>query len=129
MEDNEMTKEDFLTAIDSMTVLELHELVEALKDKYGVTAAAPMMMGGFMPGAAAAPAEEEKSTYDVLLTSVGDAKLEVIKAVREILGVGLKEAKELVDKCPCTLKEGVQPDDAEKMKNTLEGAGAIIDLK
>jgi large subunit ribosomal protein L7/L12 len=124
-----MTKEEFLTAIDQLTVLELHELVEALKDKYGVTAAAPMMMGGFMPGAAAAPAEEEKSTYDILLTAVGDAKLEVIKAVREVLGIGLKEAKELVDKCPTTLKDGVQPDEAEKIKNTLEGTGATVELK
>ncbi len=126
-----MTKEEFLTAIDQLTVLELHELVEALKEKYGVTAAAPMMMGGFMPGAGAGgpAAEEEKSTYDVLLTAVGDAKLEVIKAVREVLGIGLKEAKEMVDKCPATLKEGVQPDEAEKIKNTLEGTGATIELK
>jgi large subunit ribosomal protein L7/L12 len=124
-----MTKEEFLTAIDQLTVLELHELVEALKDKYGVTAAAPMMMGGFMPGPAGAPAEEEKSTYDVLLTAVGDAKLEVIKAVREVLGIGLKEAKELVDKCPTTLKEGVQPDEAEKIQNTLQGTGATVELK
>jgi large subunit ribosomal protein L7/L12 len=114
-----------------MTALELSELKKALEDKFGVTAAAPM--GGMMmmaPGAgAAAPAEEEKTEFDAILTSSGDAKLNVIKAVREITGLGLKEAKDLVDSAPKPIKQAVSKDEAEKIKKQVEEAGGKVDIK
>ncbi len=126
-----MTKEDIIKAIEEMTVLELAELVEALEEKFGVSAAAPVAVAA-MPGAAVAAggvAEDEKSEFDVVLANVGDKKINVIKVVRELTGLGLKEAKELVDGAPSTVKEGVSKEEAEEMKAKLEEAGATVELK
>jgi large subunit ribosomal protein L7/L12 len=115
-----------------MTVMELVELKKALEEKFGVTAAAPMMMGAMpmMAGGAAAPAAvEEKTEFDVILQSVGEKKIQVIKVVRELTGLGLKEAKDLVDGAPKTVKEGVSKDEAEKVKAKLEEQGATIQVK
>ena len=119
-----------IDAIEKMTVMELVELKKALEDKFGVTAAAPMMMGA-MPAmaGAAAPAAEEKTEFDVIIQSAGEKKIQVIKVVRELTGLGLKEAKDLVDGAPKTLKEGVSKDEAEKLKAKLEEQGAIIEVK
>ena len=122
-----MTREEMISAIESMTVLELNELVKALEEKFGVSAAAPVAVA-----AAAAPAAEaaaEKTEFDVVLASFGDEKIKVIKAVREITGLGLKEAKEIVDGAPKTLKEGVSKDEAEELKKKLEEVGAKVELK
>jgi len=120
-----------ISEIEKMSVLDLAELVEILEDKFGVSAAAPMMMAG--PAAAGADAAdagaEEKSAYNVELVSAGDAKINVIKAVKEITGVGLKEAKDLVDGAPKAIKENVPKADAEEMKKKLEEAGATVELK
>ena len=119
--------------ISNMTAIELSELKKALEDKFGVTAAAPMMGMAMMPaaggGAAAAPVEEEKTEFDVILTAAGDAKLNVIKTVREITGLGLKEAKDLVDAAPKPVKQGVSRDDADKIKAQLTDAGASVEIK
>ncbi|NLM98157.1 MAG: 50S ribosomal protein L7/L12 [Halanaerobiaceae bacterium] len=124
-----MTKEDIIKAIEEMTVLELSELVKELEEKFGVSAAAPVAVAA-MPGAVAAGVqEEEKSEYDVLLAGVGDKKINVIKVVRELTGLGLKEAKELVDGAPGVVKEGVSKEEAEEMKAKLEEAGATVELK
>jgi large subunit ribosomal protein L7/L12 len=118
-----------------MTAVELSELKKALEDKFGVTAAAPMagfnpaMFAGAGGGAAAAPAEEEKTEFDVVLTAAGDSKLNVIKVVREITGLGLKEAKDLVDGAPKAIKEGTSKDDADKIKAQIEEAGGKVELK
>lgn len=119
-----------IEAIEKMTVMELVELKKALEDKFGVTAAAPMMMGAMpaMPGAAAA-AVEEKTEFDVILTAAGTNKIQVIKVVRELTGLGLKEAKDLVDGAPKPVKEGVQKDEAQKIKAKLEEQGASVDVK
>lgn len=122
-----MTREEMISAIESMTVLELNELVKALEEKFGVSAAAPVAVA-----AAAAPAAEaaaEKTEFDVVLASFGDEKIKVIKAVREITGQGLKEAKETVEGAPSTIQEGVAKDKAEEIKKTLEEAGAAVTLK
>lgn len=126
-----MTKEEILEAIDTMTVMELHELVEALKEKYNVTAAAPMMAMGAMPAAAADAGEaaQEKSTYDVIITEAGQQKIQVIKALKEVIGVGLKEAKELVDAAPKAVKENCTEEEANKIKEALEAVGATVELK
>lgn len=126
-----MTKEEILEAIDTMTVMELHELVEALKEKYSVTAAAPMMAMGAMPAAAtdAGEAAQEKSTYDVIITEAGQQKIQVIKALKEVIGVGLKEAKELVDAAPKAVKENCTEEEANKIKEALEAVGATVELK
>jgi large subunit ribosomal protein L7/L12 len=119
-----------LDLIGNMTVLELSELKTKFEDKFGVTAAAPMMampMGGGGGGAAAAA--EEKTEFNVVLASSGDQKIQVIKVVRELTGLGLKEAKDLVDGAPKTLKEGVSKDDAAKMKAALEEQGATVEIK
>ncbi|MEY2713102.1 MAG: hypothetical protein RL005_1324 [Planctomycetota bacterium] len=119
-----------LDLIGNMTVLELSELKTKFEDKFGVTAAAPMMampMGGGGGGAAAAA--EEKTEFNVVLASSGDKKIQVIKVVRELTGLGLKEAKDLVDGAPKTLKEGVSKDDAAKMKAALEEQGATVEIK
>ena len=124
-----MTREDIIKAIEEMSVLELSELVKELEDKFGVSAAAPAMM---MPMGAAAPAaavEEEKTEFDVVLVEHGANKIGVIKVVREITGLGLKEAKELVDGAPKTVKEGVAKEEAEEMKKKIEEAGAVVELK
>lgn len=125
-----MTKEDIIKAIEEMTVLELAELVEALEEKFGVSAAAPVAVAA-MPGAVAAggAAEEEKTEFDVFLASVGDKKINVIKVVRELTGLGLKEAKELVDGAPANIKEGASKEEAEEMKAKLEEEGATVELK
>ncbi len=126
-----MEAQEFIQQIDSMTVLELNELVKALEDHYGVSAAAaamPMAAAGAGGGAAAA-AEEEKTEFDVVLTAVGDKKINVIKAVREVTSLGLKEAKELVESAPAPVKEGVSKDEAEEIKKKFEEAGAQVELK
>ncbi|CEN21256.1 50S ribosomal protein L7/L12 [Paraclostridium sordellii] len=120
-----MTIEQILEAIENMKVLELNELVKAAEEKFGVSASAPVMMAGAVAGGAA----EEKTEFDVVLTSAGSSKVGVIKAVREITGLGLKEAKELVDNAPKTLKEGVSKDEADQMKEKLETAGASVEVK
>ena len=124
-----MTREDIIKAIEEMSVLELSELVKELEDKFGVSAAAPAMM---MPMGAAAPAaavEEEKTEFDVVLIEHGANKIGVIKVVREITGLGLKEAKELVDGAPKTVKEQASKDESEEIKKKLEEAGAKVELK
>jgi large subunit ribosomal protein L7/L12 len=119
--------EELLETIGNMTVLELSEFVEAFKDKFNVTAmAAPVAAAG---AAAAAPAAEEKDEFEVVLTGAGDKKIQVIKAVREITGLGLKEAKEAVDGAPTTLKEGATKEEAEQIKAKIEEAGGAVDLK
>jgi len=127
-----MTHEELIKAIEEMTVLELSQLVKELEEKFGVSAAAPAMMmpmAGAMAGGAAAPAEEEKTEFDVVLTDHGANKIGVIKVVREITGLGLKEAKDLVDGAPKTVKDQIAKDEAEEMKKKLEEAGAKVELK
>lgn len=120
--------EKLVAEIEKMSVLDLSELVKVLEEKFGVSAAAPMMMGA-MPAAGAAEAVEEKSEFDVELTSAGAQKINVIKAVREITGQGLKEAKDLVDAAPKVIKEKVAKAQAEEIKKKLEEAGATVALK
>ena len=116
--------------ISALTLGEASELKKALEEKFGVTAAAPMMMGGMMPAAGGgAPAVEEKTEFDVVLTDGGASKINVIKAVREATGLGLKEAKDLVDGAPKTVKEAAPKADAEALKKKLEEAGAKVELK
>ena len=126
-----MNREDMIKAIEEMTVLELSELVKALEDKFGVSAAAPAMaMPMMMPGmGAAAAAEEEKTEFDVIYKAPGANKINVIKVVREITGLGLKEAKELVDNPPKPIKEGVAKEEAEELKKKLLEAGAEVEVK
>jgi large subunit ribosomal protein L7/L12 len=114
--------------IKTLTILELADLVKAVEEEFGVSAAAPVGVVA-VAGAAAAPAAEEKTEFDVILTGFGDKKLNVIKAVREITGLGLKEAKDMVEGCPKAVKEGVSKDDAEKIKADLEAAGATVEIK
>jgi large subunit ribosomal protein L7/L12 len=127
----EKTVNQIIEAIEKMTVMELVELKKALEEKFGVTAAAPMMMGAMpaMPGAAAAPAAEEKTEFDVILATFGTNKIQVIKVVRELTGLGLKEAKDLVDGAPKPVKEGVSKDEAQKIKARLEEQGATVEVK
>ena len=125
-----MTREELIKAIEEMSVLELAELVKELEEKFGVSAAAPAMtMAAPAAGAAAPAAEEEKTEFDVVLKDHGANKIGVIKVVREITGLGLKEAKELVDGAPKTVKEGVAKEEAEEMKKKIEEAGAVVELK
>jgi large subunit ribosomal protein L7/L12 len=124
-EETKMTREQILDAIKEMTVLELNDLVKAIEEEFGVTAAAPVAVAG----AAAAGGAEEQSEFDVMLTSAGGSKINVIKAVREITGLGLKDAKALVDGAPAAIKEGVAKEEAEEMKSKLEEAGASVELK
>ena len=121
-----MTREDIIQAIKEMSVLELNELVKACEEEFGVSAAAAVVAGGAVAGGAAA---EEKSEFDVVLASAGDNKIKVIKVVREITGLGLKEAKALVDGAPGILKEGVAKEEAEALKAQLEEVGASVTLK
>ena len=116
----------FVEEIKSMTVLELNELVKAIEEEFGVSAAAPVMVAG---DGAAAPAAEEKTEFDVVLKSAGANKINVIKVVKEATGLGLKEAKAMVDEAPKTIKEGVSKDDAEALKTKLTEAGAEVELK
>ncbi|MGC8628034.1 MAG: 50S ribosomal protein L7/L12 [Acidimicrobiales bacterium] len=127
-----LTKDDILEAIAGMTVLELSELLKAFEERFGVTAAAPVAVAAAAaPGAAApeAAAEEEKDEFDVVLTAAGDKKIQVIKEVRTLTSLGLKEAKDLVDGAPKTVLEKVSKEDAEKAKAQLEAAGASVELK
>jgi len=122
--------EELVEKIEKLTLLEASELKKALEDKFGVTAAAPMMMAGAMPGAAAAaPVVEEKTEFNVVLKETGAQKINVIKVVRAATGLGLKEAKDLVDGAPKPVKEGVNKEEAEKLKKELEEAGATVELK
>lgn len=122
------TKEEIMQAIESMTVLELSELVKALEEKFGVSAAAPVAVAA-APAAGAAAAVEEKTEFDVILANAGAGKINVIKVVREITGLGLKEAKELVDGAPKAVKEKVSKADADAIKAKLEEAGATVEVK
>jgi large subunit ribosomal protein L7/L12 len=126
-----LSKDDLIEAIKGMTVLELSELVKALEEEFGVSAAAPMAVAA-APAAGGAPeaaAEEEKTSFDVILSGAGDKKIQVIKVVRSLTGLGLKEAKALVDEAPKPVKEGVNKDEAEDVKKQLEEAGAAVELK
>lgn len=120
-----MTIEQILEAIENMKVLELNELVKAAEEKFGVSASAPVMVAGAAGGAAA----EEKSEFDVILTAVGSSKVGVIKAVREITGLGLKDAKAVVDGAPKAVKEGASKEESEQIKEKLEAAGAKVEVK
>ena len=121
-----MDKNQIIEAIKGMSVLELNELVKAVEEEFGVSAAAPVAVAG---GAAPAEAAAEKTEFDVVLAAAGSEKIKVIKVVRELTGLGLKEAKELVDGAPKTLKEGVSKDDAEAMKAKLTEVGATVEVK
>ena len=121
-----MTREDIIQAIKEMSVLDLNELVKACEEEFGVSAAAAVVAGGAVAGGAAG---EEKTEFNVVLANAGDNKIKVIKAVREITGLGLKEAKEIVDGAPKTLKEGVSKDEAEDMKAKLAEVGATVEVK
>ncbi len=128
----EITKEDVIKFIENMTVLELAEFVKELEERFGVTAAAPVAAVAAAPGAAAggeAPAAEEKSEFDVILSEVGPQKIQVIKVVRQITGLGLKEAKELVESAPKPVKEKVSKEEAEAIKKQLEEVGAKVEIK
>ena len=122
-----MNKEELISAIEEMSVLELSELVEELEEKFGVSAAAPVAVAG--GAGAAGGAEEEQTEFDVFLADIGGKKIKVIKAVRELTGLGLKEAKAVVDDAPGNVKEGLSKEDAEEMKEKLEEAGATVELK
>jgi len=123
-----LSQEDILNAIAEMSVMDVVELVAAMEEKFGVSAAAAVAVAGPAAGADA-PAAEEKTEFDVVLTGIGEKKVNVIKAVREITGLGLKEAKGLVDGAPSSIKEGVSKDDAEEAQKKLEEAGASVELK
>jgi len=124
-----ITKDELISAIETMTVLELSELVTALEDKFGVSAAAPVAVAAGPVAGGEAAAEEEQTEFNVVLQSAGEKKIQVIKAVREATGLGLKEAKALVDGAPGNVKEGVSKDEAEGLKAKLEEAGATVELK
>ena len=127
-----MNREELLSAIESMTVLELAELVKAMEEKFGVSAAAPVAVSAAPGAAGAAPAaaEEEKTEFDVILTDAGAEKIKVIKIVREVVaGLGLKEAKDLVEAAPKPIKEGVSKDEAEKIKEKMAEVGAVVEIK
>jgi len=126
----DITKEDVIEFIANMSVLELSELVKEMEEKFGVSAAAPVAMMAAAPAGEAGGAQaEEKTEYDVILTAFGDKKIQVIKEVRAITGLGLKDAKTLVDNVPKPVKEGIAKEDAEKIKAQLEEAGAQVELK
>jgi large subunit ribosomal protein L7/L12 len=123
-----VSKEEILNAIGSMSLIDVTDLVKMMEDKFGVSAAAPVAMAAGPAAAAAAPAEE-KTEFTVVLKSAGEKKVEVIKAVRAITGLGLKEAKDLVESAPATVKEAVSKDDSAKFKKELEAAGAAVEIK
>lgn len=124
-----MTKEQIIEAIKEMSVLELNDLVKACEEEFGVSAAAPVAVAAAPGAAAGGAAEEEQTEFDVILASFGDAKIKVIKAVREITGLGLKEAKDLVDGAPKPVKEAVTKEEAEEIKTKLEEVGASVEVK
>lgn len=123
-----MSIDEILEAVEGLTVLELNELVEKAEEKFGVSAAAPVAAAGAAPAAGGAAAEE-KSEFDVILASAGDAKMKVIKAVKDLTGLGLKDAKAIVDEAPKAIKEGASKEEAEELKAKLEEVGATIELK
>jgi len=126
----QVTIDDVLESIDAWTVLDLNKLVKGIEEKYGVSAAAPAMMAVGAPGAGAAPAAvEEKTEFTVVLAGIGEKKIQVIKEVRAITGLGLKEAKDLVDGAPKPVKEGISKSEADEIKKKLEEAGATVELK
>jgi len=122
-----LSNEEFIAAVEEMNVLELNELVKALQERFGVSAMA--LAAPAAAGAAPAEAEEEKTQFDVILTGFGDKKIQVIKAVRELTSLGLKEAKELVEGVPKSVKEGASKEEAEAAKKVLEGAGGAVEVK
>jgi large subunit ribosomal protein L7/L12 len=126
-----ITKNEVLEWIDQATMLDISDLVKSLEDKYGISAAAamPMAIAGAGAGGEAAPAEEEKTEFDVILTAVGEKKINVIKAVREVTSLGLKEAKDLVEAAPKPIKEAVNKQEAEDIKKKFEDVGATIEIK
>ena len=121
-----VAKEDVVSFIDNMTVLEMSEFVKELEEKYGVTAAAPTVAVAAAPGAVAA---EEKTEFDIVLAAVGDKKIQVIKEVRAITGLGLKDAKDLVEGAPKPIKEGVKKEEADEIKQKIEAAGGTVEMK
>lgn len=121
-----MTKEQIIDAIKEMSVLDLNDLVKAIEEEFGVTAAAPVAVAG---GAGGGEAAEEQTEFDVVLESAGDSKIKVVKAVKEITGLGLKDAKDLVDNAPKAIKEAVSKDEADELKGKLEEVGATVELK
>ena len=127
----QVTKEDVIKFIENMTVLELAELIKELEARFGVTAAAPVALtsGLVAPPAQAAPAVEEKTEFEVVLQSAGDKKIQVIKEIRAITGLGLKEAKELVDSAPRAVKVGISKEEASGIKKRLEEAGGVVEIK
>jgi large subunit ribosomal protein L7/L12 len=125
----DITKENVIEFIANMTVLELSELIKEMEEKFGVSAAAPVAVAAGVAGEAAGAPEEEKTEFDVILTTFGDKKIQVIKEVRAITGLGLKDAKTLVDEVPKPVKEGISKEDAEKIKSQLEDAGAQVEIK
>jgi large subunit ribosomal protein L7/L12 len=128
-----ITKEQVFEFIDNMTIMEMSEFIKEFEERYGVTAAAPVAVAAAAPGAAAAAgaaeAAEEKTSFDVILSAAGDKKIQVIKVVREITGLGLKEAKELVDSAPKPVKSGVSKEEADQIKAKLEEQGAVVEVK
>jgi len=129
MAGTKITKEDVVKFIEGMTVLELSELVKELEERLGVSAAAPVAMVGAVAGPAEAGEAEEKTEFDVVLTGFGEQKIQVIKVVRALTGLGLKEAKDLVEGVPKAVKEGISKDEAEEVKGKLEGVGATVEVK
>ncbi len=123
-----VSKEEILDAIGNMTLIDITELVKAMEDKFGVSAAAPVAMAAGPAAAAAAPVEEQ-TEFNVMLAAIGEKKVEVIKAVRAITGLGLKEAKDLVESAPASIKDGVSKAEADKFKKELEAAGAKVEVK
>jgi len=124
-----ITKEQIFEFIDNMTILDMSKFIKEFEGRYGVTAAAPVAMAAAPGAAAAAPAAEEKTSFDVILTSAGDKKIQVIKVVRELTGLGLKEAKDLVDGAPKPVKTGISKEEADSMKAKLEEQGAAVEIK
>jgi large subunit ribosomal protein L7/L12 len=125
----DVTKDQVFTYIDNMTILQMSEFIKEFEERYGVTAAAPVAVAAAAPGAGAPAAAEEKTAFDVILTSAGDKKIQVIKVVRELTGLGLKEAKDLVDGAPKEVKGGVSKDEAASIKAKLEEQGAAVEVK
>ncbi len=129
MTDAKITKEDFIAFIENMTVLELSEMVKELEERLGVSAAAPVAVAAAGAGPAQAAQEEEKTEFDAMLTGFGEQKIQVIKVVRAITGLGLKEAKDLVEGVPKAVKEGVSKDEAEDIKKKIEEVGGTVEIK
>lgn len=125
----DMTREDVVTFIENMTVLELSQFVKDLQERFGVSAAMPMVMPPGGAGATAEAPQEEQTEFDIILSGAGDKKIQVIKVVRAITGLGLKEAKDLVDGAPKAVKEKISKDEAEELKKQLEEVGAVVEIK